>query len=45
MNLWETMTGSDITREWNAAFCDDLIKDSPTYADIYQESIRGKAGK
>ncbi|MBB5850262.1 DUF1048 domain-containing protein [Amycolatopsis umgeniensis] len=22
-----------------AAFCDDLIKDSPTYADIYQESI------
>jgi DNA-binding ferritin-like protein (Dps family) len=28
-----------------AAFCDDLIKDSPTYADIYQESVRGKAGK
>jgi len=25
-----------------AAFCDDLIKDSPTYADIYQESIRRK---
>jgi len=23
-----------------AAFCDDLIKDSPTYADIYQESVR-----
>ncbi|WP_030174046.1 DUF1048 domain-containing protein [Spirillospora albida] len=22
-----------------AAFCDDLIKDSRTYADIYQESI------
>ncbi|WP_431914508.1 DUF1048 domain-containing protein [Nonomuraea jabiensis] len=27
-----------------AAFCDDLIKDSRTYADIYQESIRGKSG-
>ena len=27
-----------------AAFCDDLIKDSPTYADIYQESISGKPG-
>ncbi|WP_020673911.1 DUF1048 domain-containing protein [Amycolatopsis nigrescens] len=23
-----------------AAFCDDLIKDSPTHADIYQESIK-----
>jgi DNA-binding ferritin-like protein (Dps family) len=22
-----------------AAFCDDLIKDSPTYAEAYQESI------
>ncbi|GAA1721755.1 DUF1048 domain-containing protein [Nonomuraea bangladeshensis] len=28
-----------------AAFADDLIKDSRTYADIYQESISGKAGK
>jgi DNA-binding ferritin-like protein (Dps family) len=31
-----------------AAFCDGLIKDSPTYADIYQESMRDKpsaAGK
>ncbi|MFF1923663.1 DUF1048 domain-containing protein [Streptomyces sp. NPDC058221] len=31
-----------------AAFCDDLVKDSRTYADIYQESIRsgpGTAGK
>ena len=28
------VTGSDV-----AAFCDDLIKDSKTYADIYQESI------
>ncbi len=25
-----------------AAFCDDLVKDSRTYADIYQESISGK---
>lgn len=28
------VTGSDV-----AAFCDDLIRDSKTYADIYQESI------
>ncbi len=28
------VTGSDV-----AAFCDDLIKDSKTYADIYQESV------
>jgi DNA-binding ferritin-like protein (Dps family) len=27
-----------------AAFCDDLIKDSRTYADIYQESISGEPG-
>ncbi|OLT38187.1 hypothetical protein BJF79_05520 [Actinomadura sp. CNU-125] len=27
-----------------AAFCDDLIKDSRTYADIHQESIGGKSG-
>ncbi|WP_166355651.1 DUF1048 domain-containing protein [Phytoactinopolyspora limicola] len=27
-----------------AAFCDDLIKDSPTYADIYQESISKELG-
>ncbi|MFZ4179920.1 DUF1048 domain-containing protein [Streptomyces sp. R02] len=25
-----------------AAFCDDLIKDSRTYADVYQESLGGK---
>ena len=25
-----------------AAFCDDLVKDSRTYADVYQESISGK---
>ena len=28
------VTGNDI-----AAFCDDLIKDSKTYADIYQDSV------
>jgi len=28
------VTGSDV-----AAFCDDLVKDSKTYADIYQESV------
>ncbi|MBB5915547.1 hypothetical protein BJY24_004459 [Nocardia transvalensis] len=28
------LIGTDI-----AAFCDDLVKDSPTYADIYQESV------
>ncbi|CAM4079388.1 DUF1048 domain-containing protein [Kibdelosporangium persicum] len=28
-----------------AAFCDDLIKDSRTYAEIYQESISKESGK
>ena len=28
------LIGSDV-----AAFCDDLLKDSRTYADLYQESI------
>ncbi|MFG1948760.1 DUF1048 domain-containing protein [Nonomuraea sp. NPDC048826] len=28
-----------------AAFCDGLIKDTPTYADLYQQSITGKTGK
>ena len=27
-----------------AAFADDLIKDSRTYADLYQESVSGKPG-
>ncbi|WP_043626528.1 DUF1048 domain-containing protein [Nonomuraea candida] len=27
-----------------AAFADDLIKDSRTYAEVYQESISGKPG-
>jgi len=28
------VTGTDV-----AAFCDDLIKDSKTYADLYQEAV------
>lgn len=28
-----------------AAFCDDLVKDSRTYADIYQESLSGEPGR
>lgn len=27
-----------------AAFCDGLIKDSPTYADAYQKSLSGRPG-
>ena len=34
------VTGSDV-----AAFCDDLIKDSETYADIYQESANQEVNK
>jgi DNA-binding ferritin-like protein (Dps family) len=34
------VTGSDV-----AAFCDDLIKDSKTYADIYQESAQQEVNK
>ncbi|MFQ6395647.1 DUF1048 domain-containing protein [Nocardia sp. KC 131] len=30
------LIGNDV-----AAFCDDLVKDSRTYADIYQESMIG----
>ena len=33
------LIGTDV-----AAFADDLIKDSRTYADVFQESISGKAG-
>ncbi|WP_327152104.1 DUF1048 domain-containing protein [Nocardia sp. NBC_01329] len=33
------LIGNDI-----AAFCDDLIKDSPTYADIYHESVSKEIG-
>jgi DNA-binding ferritin-like protein (Dps family) len=34
------VTGSDV-----AAFCDDLIKDSKTYADICQETVEKEVGK
>ncbi|MEY8764738.1 MULTISPECIES: DUF1048 domain-containing protein [Clostridium] len=34
------VTGSDV-----AAFCDDLIKGSKTYADIYKESVDQKIGR
>jgi DNA-binding ferritin-like protein (Dps family) len=34
------VTGNDV-----AAFCDDLIKDSKTYADMYQESIDDAVNK
>jgi DNA-binding ferritin-like protein (Dps family) len=33
------LIGNDV-----AAFCDDLIKGSPTNADIYQDSISGEPG-
>lgn len=33
------LIGNDV-----AAFCDDLVKDSRTYADVYQESISGQPG-
>jgi DNA-binding ferritin-like protein (Dps family) len=33
------LTGNDV-----AAFCDDLVKDSRTYADVYQGSISGNPG-
>ncbi|MFD8817950.1 DUF1048 domain-containing protein [Streptomyces sp. NPDC059627] len=33
------LIGNDV-----AAFCDGLVKDSRTYADIYQESISRKSG-
>jgi len=34
------VTGSDV-----AVFCDELIKDSKTYADIYQESVDQEVSK
>jgi len=34
------VTGRDV-----AAFCDGLIKDSKTYADIYQESVNKEVSK
>ncbi|MFF3691034.1 DUF1048 domain-containing protein [Streptomyces sp. NPDC002187] len=33
------LIGNDV-----AAFCDDLVKDSPTYADVYQESSSTEPG-
>ncbi|TDC84293.1 DUF1048 domain-containing protein [Micromonospora sp. KC606] len=33
------LIGTDV-----AAFCDDLVRDSRTYADVYQESISGNPG-
>ncbi|MCO7124620.1 DUF1048 domain-containing protein [Sporolactobacillus shoreicorticis] len=34
------VTGRDV-----AAFCDDLIKDSKTYTDIYQEAVNQEVSK
>lgn len=34
------VTGSDV-----AAFCDELIKDSKTYADLYQDEVDQKVNK
>ncbi|MFP4977251.1 DUF1048 domain-containing protein [Paenibacillus sp. CN-4] len=34
------VTGRDV-----AAFCDELIKDSKTYADLYQESVKQEMNK
>ncbi|WP_280266619.1 DUF1048 domain-containing protein [Nocardia wallacei] len=28
-----------------AAFCDDLIKDSPTYSEVYQKAVTEDTGK
>lgn len=35
----------EVTGRDAAAFCDDLIKDSKTYADIYQESVAQEVSK
>ncbi|RKJ45774.1 DUF1048 domain-containing protein [Butyricicoccus sp. 1XD8-22] len=34
------VTGTDV-----AAFCDALIENSKTYADLYQESVKKDMGK
>ncbi|MNP66469.1 hypothetical protein D3C76_1621840 [compost metagenome] len=34
------VTGNDV-----AAFCDELIKDSKTYEDLYQEAVDQKVAK
>lgn len=33
------LVGNDV-----AVFCDDLVRDSPTYADAYQESLIREPG-
>jgi DNA-binding ferritin-like protein (Dps family) len=33
----------DLIRTDVAVFCDDLIKDCPTYADVYQQSVRARS--
>ena len=35
----------DVTGKDVAAFCDELVKDSKTYADMYQESVNQKVAK
>ena len=35
----------EVTGRDAAAFCDDLIKDSKTYADLYQESVNQEVAK
>ena len=35
----------EVTGEDVAAFCDELIKDSKTYADLYQESVNQKVNE
>lgn len=35
----------DVTGKDVAAFCDELFKDSKTYADMYQESVNQKVAK
>lgn len=35
----------DVTGKDAAAFCDELVKGSKTYADIYQESVNKKVAK
>jgi len=44
-NILMPMLACKLTSDTDvAAFCDDLVKDSRTNADIYRESISGKSG-
>jgi DNA-binding ferritin-like protein (Dps family) len=50
MDLFEEGAGQgkgvlDVTGRDVAAFCDDLIKDSKTYAEVYQESVGQESSK